>query len=232
VDRESRRIQNSKESGIRTVEKSLSSKNMLDGEQLMSKPRGKPLAIHKKHKGTLWKVNLSKDGNQIVEKDLNIDGSLVINGNRKEKNQPSFLAFNSATDTSISTGGVYADVEFNSEVFDVGDNFASNTFTAPVTGKYFLHTSVSLSEIDIDVSYYAIKLVTSNRNYYSIFDPHLASDTSVGIPNHLFQITCVADMEAADTAKVQIIQSGGNAQTDVMGHATELYTWFNGYLLG
>jgi len=231
VDRESRRIQNSKESGIRTVEKSLSSKNMLDGEQLMSKPRGKPLAIHKKHKGTLWKVNLSKDGNQIVEKDLNIGGSLVINSNRKEKNQPSFLAFNSADDSNISTGS-YADVEFNSEVFDVGDNFDSNTFTAPITGKYFLHTSVSIAQIDTDAGYYAIKLVTSNRNYYSVLDPHLASDTSAGVPNHLFQITCVADMEAADTAKVQIIQSSGTAQTDVMGHSTELYTWFNGYLLG
>ena len=39
-------------------------------------------------------------------------------------------------------------------------------------------------------------------------------------------------MDVSDTAKVQLLQSGGTAQTDVAGDGTELYTWFTGYLLG
>jgi hypothetical protein len=79
MDSDSRRIQNSKESGVRTIEKSLSSRNMLEGEQLFSKPKGKPLALYKKHKGTLWKTNLAKDGNQVIEKNLEVKGNTVLN---------------------------------------------------------------------------------------------------------------------------------------------------------
>jgi len=236
MDSDSRRIKNSKESGIRTVEKSLSSRNMLEGEQLMSKPKGKPLALYKKHKGILWKTNLAKDGKTITD-DLIVERKLDIKGHREEKKQPSFLAYNSAADANWKDGvvGSYATIEFNTEVFDVGDNFASSTFTAPVTGKYFLHTSVGVSQLDTAATYYSLKLVTAGsatKNYFSILDPNFAADTGAGLPMHLFQITSVAHMEAADTALVQFLQSGGNAQADIAGDSTELYTWFTGYLLG
>ena len=233
MDSDSRRIKNSKESGIRTVEKSLSSRNMLEGEQLMSKPKGKPLALYKKHKGILWKTNLAKDGKTITD-DLIVERKLDIKGHREEKKQPSFLAYNSVADLNWSTGS-YATVEFDTEAFDVGDNFASSTFTAPVTGKYFLHTSVGVSQLDTAATYYSLKLVTAGsatKNYFSILDPNFAADTGAGLPMHLFQITSVAHMEAADTALVQFLQSGGNAQADIAGDSTELYTWFTGYLLG
>ena len=235
--RDTRRLQNIKESSLPSgdTKSSLShppaARNMRDGEQLFAQEGNKPLALYKKSKGMLWKVPLSKDGNQYVDNDLNIKGNIVIERARKEPNQPSFLAFNSATDTNWSTGS-YANVCFDSEVFDVGDNFASDVFTAPVTGKYFLHTSVGIMTIDTAAAYYALKLVTSNRNYFSVLDPNFAADTAAGTPSHLFQITCVAHMIAADTATVQFIQSGGTAQSDIAGHSSELYTWFTGYLLG
>ena len=237
LDRDMRRLQNIKESSLPSgdTKSSLSNppaaRNMRDGEQAFVQEGNKPLALYKKSKGMLWKVPLSKDGNQYVSKDLNVKGILNTEGRREEKNQPSFLAFNSVTDTNWSTGS-YADVCFDSEVFDVGNNFASDTFTAPVTGKYFLHTSVGINTIDTAATYYALKLVTSNRNYFSVLDPNFSSDTSSGTPSHLFQITCVADMEITDTAKVQFVQSGGTSQSDIAGDSSELYTWFTGYLLG
>jgi len=238
MDRDIRRLQNIKEASVASgdtkgvASHAPSSQSMKEGEQVFAQEGNKPLALYKKNKGSLWKVGLSNDGNQYIERDLNINGNLIIGKNREEKHQPSFLAYNSSSDANVSTGS-YADVEFDSEVFDVGDNFASNIFTAPVTGKYFLHTSVGLLTIDTAATYYAIQLVTSNRNYHSVLDPNFASDTAAGNPSHLFQITCVADMEAEDTAKVQLIQSGGTAQTDIMGGgSSDMYTWFNGYLLG
>ena len=237
LTRDIRRLQNAKEGSLpsgdtkSTLSHSPAVRNMRDGEQVFAQEGNKQLALYKKNKGLLWKTHLSKDGNQYVDKDLEVKNVLNIRGHREEKNQPSFLAFNSAADANWSTGA-YADVSFDSEVFDVGDNFASDTFTAPITGRYFLHTSVGINTIDTAATYYALKLVTSNRNYHSVLDPNLASDTAAGVPSHLFQITCVADMGASDTAKVQLLQSGGTAQTDVAGDGTELYTWFTGYLLG
>jgi hypothetical protein len=237
VDREIRRLQNIKEIVIpsgdtkSTASHAPSALSMNEGEMVFAQESNGQLALYKKHKGLVWKTNLSKDGSQYVSKDLNIKGTLKIEGHREEKNQPSFLAFNSAADTDWSTGS-YADVCFDSEVFDVGDNFASDTFTAPITGKYFLHTSVGISTIDTAATYYALKLVTSNRSYFAVLDPNFAADTGAGNPSHLFQITCVADMEVTDTAKVQLLQTGGTAQSDIAGDSSELYTWFTGYLLG
>ena len=237
LDRDIRRLQNIKEGSLPSgdTKSSLShppaARNMRDGEQVFAQEGNKPLALYKKSKGMLWKVPLSKDGNQYVDNDLNIKGNIVIESARKEPNQPSFLAFNSAADTNWSTGS-YANVCFDSEVFDVGDNFASDVFTAPVTGKYFLHTSVGINTIDTAATYYALKLVTSNRSYFSVLDPNFAADTAAGTPSHLFQITCVADMEVTDTAQVQFVQAGGTAQSDIAGDSSELYTWFTGYLLG
>ena len=39
-------------------------------------------------------------------------------------------------------------IDFNTEVFDVGTNFASDTFTAPVAGKYFFTTGVTVLNQD------------------------------------------------------------------------------------
>ena len=240
VDREIRRLQNIKEIAIpsgdtkSTASHAPSSLSMNEGEMVFAQAANGQLALYKKHKGLVWKTNLSKDGSQYVSKDLNIKGILNIEGRREEKKQPSFLAYNSAADANWSTGS-YATIEFNTEAFDVGDNFASSTFTAPVTGKYFLHTSVGVSQLDTDATYYSLKLVTAGsatKNYFSILDPNFAADTGAGLPMHLFQITSVAHMEAADTALVQFLQSGGNAQADIAGDSTELYTWFTGYLLG
>ena len=42
----------------------------------------------------------------------------------------------------------------------------------------------------------------------------------------------LCDMDAGDTATVQIYQGGGTQQADVKGHATAMLTYFSGYLLG
>ena len=133
----------------------------------------------------------------------------------------------STDQSNISAGGSDIDVAFGTEVFDTGDNFASDTFTAPVTGKYFLYTSLRLDNVDTGASYYNAKIITSNRDYRWIEQ----FNTSGGDYNYFtVQVTAIADMDAGDTAKVQILQNGGTAQTDVREDSTR--TYFSGYLLG
>tara|TARA_E500000178_G_C16772351_1_gene639764 strand:- start:56 stop:784 length:729 start_codon:yes stop_codon:yes gene_type:complete len=139
--------------------------------------------------------------------------------------QPAFYAAKTSTQSNIDNSGSQVDVPFDSERFDQNADFASNVFTAPVTGKYYLKSSLYLSAVDTAADYYAVRVNTSNKVYVSIFTPKLSADVD------FFSLTVdvVADMDASDTAKIQIFQSGGSQQTDINGN--DSYTYFCGYLV-
>ena len=126
-------------------------------------------------------------------------------------------------------------IEFNSEVYDQASNYdnGTDTFTAPVTGKYLLTTTVRLDQIDYTCSWISIRIVTSNREYRRFIDPNFTADLN----QFGMSMTTIADMDASDTAHVEFKQSGGDAQVDVnSGNPSEsppqLDTFFSGYLLG
>jgi hypothetical protein len=142
--------------------------------------------------------------------------------------QCAFLVQASTQQTNLSVGS-YHDVVFGLERFDVGGNFASNVFTAPVTGKYQLNLTLRIDNLDTDSSYTLLYLTTSNRGYYVLVDTDIySSDLSY----HCFQISVVADMDANDTAKAEIKVHGGSAQSDIDGGTGDPVTFFSGYLLG
>ena len=142
--------------------------------------------------------------------------------------QPSFLVNKGGTAQSNFSRNADVVVTFGTEVFDVGANFASNAFTAPVTGKYVLNAKIRMSEIDSAATYYAILIVTSNRNYSSIYDPRGYDQDPV---NFSFNESAIVDMDANDTAQVQVYQAvGTDEHTSISGSAA--YTNFGGYLLG
>lgn len=133
-----------------------------------------------------------------------------------------FLAYNSADDDNVTGDGTTFTVEFDTEVFDVGSNFISNTFTAPVTGKYQLSGMVSLEQIDAGHDI-VVRIITSNRQY--IFNHEGATaHAELSIP-----FSTLADMDKGDTAYVQVTVSGGTKTVDVSGtDASE--TFFCGFL--
>ena len=121
-------------------------------------------------------------------------------------------------------------ITFGNEVFDVGSNFASNTFTAPVTGKYLLTAHYMIAQIDHDATYYSnITINTSNRNYVKNFSVRDFFETQPEF--YPFDITCVADMDASDTAVVEFGTYGpGASQEDVYGTDPDNHQ-FMGYLI-
>lgn len=136
--------------------------------------------------------------------------------------QPAFLVALSEEQSNITNDNVYQTIVFGTEIFDIGNNFASNTFTAPIAGKYILTMNVNLDLIDIDATYYQVQLVTSNRTYELTYHPAVFNiDCS-----WVFAFSVVADMDASDTAYVQIRQSGGAQQTDI-----HVATRFSGVLV-
>lgn len=120
--------------------------------------------------------------------------------------QPSSLQANIAVNTNVT-------VVYDTETYDVGSNFASNTFTAPVTGKYLLCYSLYLQTLDTAANYYEAYINSSNRDYYaSTIDPDFGDADW-----NYFSLTgsSIVDMDANDTAKIVLRQSVGTAQSDI-----------------
>ena len=152
---------------------------------------------------------------------LKVDGS----GHMTNASQPCFrIGSGTQNNISVSTNN---DVVFDSEVFDVGNNFASNTFTAPVTGKYFLSVLMRLNTVDSASSYIQVSILGSNRNT-TIFTFDNGADLNADADNVTISGSTVLDMDANDTSSVRIRIQGGTAQTDLDGDGS----YFTGYLIG
>jgi len=149
------------------------------------------------------------------------------NGHVTMPSQSAFFAHADAMQNNIAANSTQ-DITFGTERFDQNNDFASNTFTAPVTGKYQLNVNIRLNNLDTAAAYYIIYLVTTNKNYFSIIAPdQFAADVGYFCLN----FGVIADMDAGDTAKVRYLQSGGSAQTDVDGGSGDTASNFSGFLV-
>ena len=135
--------------------------------------------------------------------------------------QPAFLAFFNTVNSNISVD-THTHLYFDTEIFDQNGDYASNTFTAPVTGRYQFNFHIRVDNIDRDAHYYTFSLVASNRTMGQIFDPDFADQD---IPYYTAQLAVLVDMDANDTAKVSYFQSAGGAVTDLDNG------YFSGYLV-
>ena len=133
--------------------------------------------------------------------------------------QPAFLVQKSANqnDVAIDTG---VTITWDTERFDVNADFASNTFTAPVTGKYVFILNLYMSDFDGAANFFQVDFISSNRNMSRIDE---SSGTEDGYRGNMF--TTLIDMDANDTTYVQVQQGSGTAQANI---TTSSY--FSGYL--
>jgi len=146
------------------------------------------------------------------------DGSVTM------PSQPAFNVFkNTQSDIAINSA---VTITWESERFDVGSNFASNTFTAPVTGKYQFNATLRLLQLDSAANYIQVFLITSNQSYeLFLLDP---GQFNGDVDYFSFTGSSLVDMDASDTAYLTVTQSGGTAQLDI-GGGTDSY--FSGYLV-
>ena len=105
-------------------------------------------------------------------------------------------------------------LDFDDERFDQNSDFTAgtNTFSAPVTGKYLVCVNLYMLNIDNAADYYQLYVETANKTYYSLFDPGvLASDPTYWT----LSWSGVVDMDASDSCIFKLNQSGGTVQTDL-----------------
>ena len=135
--------------------------------------------------------------------------------------QAYFHAVSASEQTNIANG---ATIVFGTEVIDTGGNFASNTFTAPVTGVYALDALINVNGYPANADYVWINIVTSNRTHKIFIQGNGLDNSSYYSLGGL----AIADMDASDTAHITWEQSGASAEADVLASNTHFY----GYLLG
>lgn len=156
-------------------------------------------------------------------------------GNRNETSDQKTVRFQSrlAADVLNVTGDgtEYQIVWGGNEQFDDGSNVGA-TFTAPENGVYHLEAAVYVSGIvTADHNNLQIKIVTTNRSYV------VSLEGVDGVQSTGGQIvrrgTCLADMEAGETAYVTVLVSGASKVVDVLrGDAQNGYTTFSGVKIG
>jgi len=186
-----------------------------------------------------WRVIVLDVGttNSSVASDLSLSGQtsgdrVVFNGSNWVRKPACLFAAYMTGDTLIAASGVSQDVEFDTEVYDIGGNFNTSnyTFTAPYTGYYDLKTSVMWKFLQTDTGELDLIIVTTGQSYY------------IGQWFNFFGLTgaitrwsqfnnVIAYMVAGDTAKVQV-QYNGTTGTTAIDDGTALNsTWFQGYLI-
>lgn len=140
-----------------------------------------------------------------------------------------FLARNTVTDSDVTGDGTVATVNFDGEIYDLGGDFAADTFTAPATGTYFLVGCVICSGILSAHTKGNVRLVTSDLTCYGDYcNPYAMMMTG---SYTTLSVSATVDMDLNDTAIVQIYVDAGTKVVDVFGNAAGAYTYFGGVRL-
>lgn len=157
---------------------------------------------------------------------------MTTNGELTKPLQPAFLAYLGTSDNLIT--GDFTAFRIGSanpltEVYDQNSDFNTNgTFTAPITGRYLFTGAVRCSDLTAAHTVAYVQLVTSNGTYTSL----LISGGVVKITpgdSMIIPIVAQADMNASDTAVIELVVGGGARVVDAVSNLRE--TRFAGQLL-
>ena len=127
--------------------------------------------------------------------------------------RPAFRVAKTDSDQSV-TSGTSSQVTFNNEVFDIGNNFASNKFVVPVTGIYHFDAAVRVGPDSNNASFYNAQVFLKK--------------TTGGSSNLHGGVT--TSLVANDEITVWVTLQG--TSPEVKSGAASDYTYFSGFLIG
>lgn len=140
--------------------------------------------------------------------------------------QSAVLALNSADDDDVTGDGTTVTIDFDTEIYDQNADFATDTFTAPIAGRYLISAQAFAEEVT-DATSVNLTIVSSNRNYTH----SMGGINSVSAGNDLtVMMSAVVDMDASDTVIIRIQGAGGTKIIDI-GGATAPKTFVSAILL-
>ena len=151
--------------------------------------------------------------------------AISANGEVTMAAQPAFAAHQSSNVLNVTGNGTAYTAVFPTEVYDQNSDFSSPTFTAPVTGKYVLTSSLRIFGNTTAISYGVISLVTSNRTW-NVYTSCVSAGDTAG-----FFISAVADMDAADTCQVRLTIYGESSDLCDISGSSSMSIHFAGILV-
>jgi hypothetical protein len=147
--------------------------------------------------------------------------------------QPAFLAINTGDQLNQTGSGTFYVVTFNSEIMDQASNFASNTFTAPITGKYCLYGSILLGGLATNHNNTNLQILTTAGGLGLNMFPGSFAGSNATSGYYVVSGEVFCSMTAGDTATLKIYVYGGSAVVDIIGSTTAGFRTpcFGGYLV-
>jgi hypothetical protein len=136
----------------------------------------------------------------------NLSGTVPIaSGGTGLTTVPYFLVEKTSNQTTVADN-TYTQVTFESEIVDNGNNFASNTFTAPVTGYYYICANITITGTGSHVVSLFYKNDGGLDDYRSIIK---TTDDTINQAQQ--NISALVSLSASDTVKVyaKMNTSGG-----------------------
>lgn len=156
-----------------------------------------------------------------------------IAGAVNKPNTPAFNSYVSAAQNGVTGDNTTYTIIFDSERFDQSSSYDTGTgiFTAPVAGRYMFSVAVFSDGLDGTNTNYTLRLTTSNDTFLLAFGNFVpvAASTDFGITG-----SALCDMDAGDTAFVQITVGGASLNVNIQGSATVngwQASYFSGYLV-
>ena len=135
-DRDIRKLINTKQSSI-DFKGIPSNSNMLEGQIALHKKNNSLLALYRKKFGKLWKTYLSSDGNQIIDKNLNVGGIT------KSKVTAKNLVFEQGSTLEIASGVITITHSLHEvEVQGASGNDNLDTINGGISGQILILRAV------------------------------------------------------------------------------------------
>jgi len=151
--------------------------------------------------------------------------SISSDGNVIKPQNSCFGAYAADQANITGSGTVYSVTFTGGEFFDQGGDFASSTFTAPVTGIYLLTTSIRATGFTTSHNTYQLRITTTATNFIANFiDPGNVFDVNTDYGS---QLAIITDMTAADVANVYLYTANGTKVVDITG----ANSYFSGCLI-
>lgn len=150
-------------------------------------------------------------------------GTNEFSGTVTNSDMAKFALRMATTVNNVTGDGTGYAIVYDTEVFDVGANCSAGVFTADRTGYCALEATVTLAGIGASHTAATISIVTSNRTYNFVINPYAIVNSGLST----ITMSVFADMDAADTAVVNVNVSGGTKIVDIQG-GTAVYNSFSG----
>tara|TARA_R100001129_G_C5299637_1_gene242183 strand:+ start:894 stop:1553 length:660 start_codon:yes stop_codon:yes gene_type:complete len=169
-------------------------------------------------------ISANTDDELLIKTAGNTALKIDANGHVTMPLQSCFSAYNNGSQSNKTGDDTMYTILFDTERFDLNGDFASNTFTAPVTGKYLLSAHIGLNGFTSSSTYSNVYLVTSNDTYAEFAGTEVEN-------NQMFSFSIVADMDASDTAFIRCNAGGEGSKVVDVANGGDGLCFFSGCLL-